>query len=677
MSDMNIPGVSGSRGVDSQKMIEDLMKVERRPLDRMGDEVDEYQTEKQVWQDLSRTAGELTEQARSLYGFQSPFSRRVATSSDESVLTASAERQAPESVNNIEVERIAGADTFLSSSVPLDTEVPEGRYGFRVGEQERSFTFRGGDLGDFAEAVNRNAGELVKARVVKDSSQSEVITFQSQHTGAENRMEFLEQAQQTALDLGVLERSAGGERTLSISQSDIRPWRDDLPAERVSVSDGTLEVRPGGSVSLPVDPQMSVGDDMVLELDVRVVDRSDEITEPSPPPEGPNVPDAGSVTLEGVTVPYPQSDIEMPEYETPEEPRVVTDDSFLFAREGGQDVALPELDAGEEFQTVRIPLAEHISSISALNIRNENTHRELYVQDARIFDPTARGEFEPRNAIETASDARLKLDGVTATRSTNTIDDLIPGTTLELQGPSRGPVTLQVEPDRESIKESVIGFVGQYNELIRDINILTRSNESIIQEIGYFDDDEREQARERLGMMQGDSGLNQMRARLQQIMMNSYPTDAGQELNLLAQLGISTNADGFNTGGVNTARLRGYMEMDEEQFEAALQNDVETVRQLFGSDTDGDLSVDEGIAYRVREYVRPFVQSGGIFENRRNTLDSQIARTEDDMGDYADHLDRYEQRLKREFGRMEGAMDEMDANERSLQRLNNNNNNGN
>jgi flagellar hook-associated protein 2 len=67
------------------------------------------------------------------------------------------------------------------------------------------------------------------------------------------------------------------------------------------------------------------------------------------------------------------------------------------------------------------------------------------------------------------------------------------------------------------------------------------------------------------------------------------------------------------------------------------------------------------------------VQPGGIFQNRQNTLDNQIARTQDDMEDYSDHLDRYEQRLRQDFGRMEQAMDQMDANQRALQRLNNNN----
>lgn len=671
MSDMNIPGVSGTRGIDSQKVIEDLMKVERRPLERMESEVEEHQTEKRVWQELGRTANQLSDQAGSLFGFQNPFAARVANSSDESVLTATAVRQAPESVNRVEVEQIAGADTFLSSSVPLDTEIPAGTYGFRVGEQERSFDFDGGDLQAFAEAVNRNAGEIVRARVVKNAADSEVMTFESQITGAENRLEFLDQARQTALDLGVIERSRAGERQLPISASQVAPWRGELSPETMNISEGTLELRPGGSVSLPVEPGMNVNENMVLELDVRVVDRSDEITEPPPPPEGPSIPDSGSVTLEGITIPYPQSDVDVPEYEAPPEPQIVTDNSFLFARDGGQDVALGEITTGEEFQTVQIPLSQYVDGIQALNIRNRNTHRDLYVQNARIFDPTARGDFEPRNPIETASDARIKLDGITATRSTNTIEDLIPGTTLQLHGASRGPVTLEVEPDREGIKDSVISFVGQYNQLIRDINILTRSNESIVEEIGYFNEEEREQARERLGMLQGDSSLNQMRARLQQIMMDPYPTEAGRELNLLAQLGISTNAGGFNTGGVDATRLRGYLEMDEEQFDAALQNNVEAVRQLFGNDTDGDLSVDEGIAYRLQQYVRPFVQPGGIFQNRQNTIDSQIARTEDDMDDYSDHLDRYEQQLRQEFGRMEQALDQMDSNQRALQRLNN------
>ncbi len=672
MSDMNIPGISGDGGVDSQKMIDDLMKAERKPLERMENEVDEYQDEKQVWQELRRSASQLSEQARSLYGFESPFAERVANSSDESVLTASANRRAPRSTNNIEVEQIARADRFMSEPAGMDREVAAGNYGFRVGEEEVSFEFDGGNLSEFVDAINENADDLVEARLVRDSSDTQIVTFESQVTGAENRLSFLGDAQDLALDLGVIEPSQTAEQQVSIDESSVAPWQGELSSETVQIADGTAEVRPGGSVSLPLSPSMDINEDMVLELEVRVVDRSDEIPETQPPPEGPNVPDGGSVTLDDITVPYPGSDVELPEIEQEEAPEVATDNNFLFARSSGSDVPLPELEPGEEFETIQIPLSEYVDTIEALNVRNENTHRDFYIRNARIFDPNAQGDFEPKNPIDTASDARVKLDGVTATRSTNEIDDLIPETTLELQSPSRGPVSLNVEPDKETIKESVIGFLAQYNEFMRDINILTRSNEAVIDEIQYFEDeDEREQARDRLGMLQGETSLNQMRARLQQYLMNSYPTDAGREINLLHQIGISTNAQGSNTGDVNASRLRGYLEMDEEKFDAAIENNLEAVSQLFGNDTDGDVTVDEGIAYKVEEYLKSFSRSGGIFENRQETLDNRVTRTEDDMDDYGDHLDRYERRLRSEFGRMDEAMQQLDENQRALQRLNN------
>ncbi len=670
MSDMNIPGVSGNRGIDSQKTIEELMKAERRPLDRMENETEDYQEEKQVWQDLRRSAQKLSENARDLYGAQSPFSSRTADSSDESVLTATAQRGAPESRNEIEVLQTAGADKFLSSPVSTDTRIPEGRYGFRVGDEEAFFDFGGGNLESFAEAVNRSVDDLVQVRVVKDSQDTQVIAFNSQITGAENRLEFLEQAEETALELGVIERSRSGAREIAMDDGSLAPWESPISEDTVRVTDETLELRPGGPVSLPVTPEVQDAENMVLELEVRMVDRSEEAEETPSPPSGPEIPDAGALRFEDITIPYPRSEMEMPEFEEPEEPRIETDDRVLFARSGGEDVPLPRLSPGEEFETVQIPLGEHVDSIDALNLRNENTHRDFYIRNARIYDPDARGEYEPVNPVETAADARVKLDGITVTRDSNEIDDLIPGTTLELQAPSQGPVSLEVGPDLEPIKESVIGFLSKYNEFVADLNILTRREEGILEEISYLEGDEREQAKERLGMLQGDSGLNQMRSRLQQIMMNSYPTDAGQELNMLAQMGISTNASGANTGSVDSSRLRGYLEMDEEQFDAALEDNLDAVKQLFGSDSDGDMRMDEGVAYRVEEYMRPAVQSGGFFQNRQGSLDSRIARTEDDMSDYSDHLDRYEQRLRREFGEVEEAMDEMDRNERALERLN-------
>jgi flagellar hook-associated protein 2 len=95
MSDLSIPGVTDT--YNTQKIIDALMKVKREPLTRMEGDLATEQQKKTVWQDVNKKVSGLRETARALFGFQNPFNDRVATSSDESILTATATRQAASS----------------------------------------------------------------------------------------------------------------------------------------------------------------------------------------------------------------------------------------------------------------------------------------------------------------------------------------------------------------------------------------------------------------------------------------------------------------------------------------------------------------------------------------------------------------------------------------------------
>ncbi|MCK7577237.1 MAG: flagellar filament capping protein FliD [Chromatiales bacterium] len=90
-----------------------------------------------------------------------------------------------------------------------------------------------------------------------------------------------------------------------------------------------------------------------------------------------------------------------------------------------------------------------------------------------------------------------RLEGIEVVRDTNSISDLIPGVTLNLQEASDKKVRLKVEPDREKSKEAIIELVGNYNRLMADINILSRNDERLVQEISYYTDEERKTATER------------------------------------------------------------------------------------------------------------------------------------------------------------------------------------
>jgi flagellar hook-associated protein 2 len=276
----------------------------------------------------------------------------------------------------------------------------------------------------------------------------------------------------------------------------------------------------------------------------------------------------------------------------------------------------------------------------------------------RIFDTTETGGFRPKNVVSTAGDAVVLIDCIEVIRPTNSIDDLIPGVTLNLQRPSETPVKLDIEPNREAAKEAIIELVGTYNLLLTEINILSRNEPTVIDEISFrLSEEEKKTYTERLGIFQGDSTLSQIRTRLQGIMMGVWPTGSGPAV--LSSFGIST--DSRRGGGYDASRLRGYLEIEEKTLDTALEADFRKVRDSFGYDSDGDLIIDSGAAFAMDALMRPYVETGGIIASRTRTIDTQVARQERDIENFDRQLASKEAELKRKYGLMEGALGQMES----------------
>ncbi|MFW5742165.1 MAG: flagellar filament capping protein FliD [Spirochaetota bacterium] len=663
MSDIMVPGVSDS-GIDTDGMVDDIMEAERAPVTRMEERIDTYEEEREAWQELGRRVSNLQEASRLLFGFENPFNDRMASSTDESVVTATAERGADEGVTSVSVKQLAEADRFVSRNLTSELEVPAGRYGFRVGESEEYFRFSGGSLESFAQAINQRAGDVVGARVVRNSASTKVIMIEAKQTGAENQLSFLEDARAFALEASILEEVRD-----EVVQASIEPGTvaGTTPAETRSVDDGTLTVAPEGRATLKMPSAIDAGDELVMELDVAVTNLSEEWTEPDPPP-GPQVPDPGDISLGDVTVENAPSSVPLPDWQPPEPPVVRDDLQLLYLRDSGERVPLPELDDTDGFETIRIPLAEFADTVDALEVRNNNTHREVSIRNVVVFDPRRRGDVAPVNPLSTARDAIAEIEGIEVVRPSNSIDDLVENVTLDLRGLSRRPVEVTVEPDREAVTDTLIEFIFYYNELIREINILTRAEQSIVDELTNLSQEEREAALEKLGLLQGNMALNSLKSRLQRIMMDAYPTEAGDQLTMLAQLGISSNESGPG-GDLDASRLRGYMEMNPADVSAALQSYFRASRQLFGNDTDGDRAVDTGVAYELDRNLRPYVETGGLIATRTGGIDQSISTTRDRIERERQRLDGVRERYEAEFAQMEAAMRRMQEQQQALDKL--------
>jgi flagellar hook-associated protein 2 len=140
-------------------------------------------------------------------------------------------------------------------------------------------------------------------------------------------------------------------------------------------------------------------------------------------------------------------------------------------------------------------------------------------------------------------------------------------------------------------------------------------------------------------------------------MMDPYETSEG--IALLSSLGISSNSS--SGGGYDATRLRGYLEINEAALDRALKDTFIKSKESFGYDSDGDLIIDTGAAFKLDALTRGYVETGGILALKSSTISSQIDRTQKEIANYDQQLVRKEEDLRRKYGMMEGALGQLES----------------
>ena len=656
MSDIYIPGIRSR--FNSEQTIQDLMQVERVPRDRAADNVSRLEAQKTYWQDVGSRMTALRETARGLYSFQNPFNDRIVNSSDSSVLTGTAVREALEQQRSFEIRQIASADRFLSDPLDESYRVEAGTYTYTVGKNEISFSFRGGTLREFVDALNRRGQDKLQASLIAVRPGTRSLLIESRVTGAENRLRFSGDAETLGRAIGMVEPSYDSSVNL----------------------EGTYKADAGERASVSV-PAITTAPNLILKFDVSTAVRPTETWIVPQPPPGPSIPSSGSISYGGIVIENDPSQVTMPSWNPPQPPVRVDNMAVMsLSFTDGTTVQLPAIADSTNFGSYQFKLDELPpgKTISSININNNNTHRDVSIRNIQIYDPQSIGGMRPLNAVSTAKDAVIFMDGIEIERSTNTIDDLIPGLTLTLRAPSDRPVNIQVEPDREGVKNSIISLVANYNRLMAEINILTRTDSRVIDELTYLTKDEKDEYKTRLGTFQADSTLNQFRSMMQRTVTSPYPTSLDRELVLLSQIGIGADVGraGASTG-YDPSRLRGYLEIDEKVLDAAIATKLTAIRELFGSDTTGDRLVDNGIAFNLETITRPYVETGGLISLKTRTVDSRISQEQSRINTMDRQLAAKEAELKAQYAKMESAYSRMESMSQSLDRFSQQNYNNN
>ncbi|MGB9697811.1 MAG: flagellar filament capping protein FliD [Thermodesulfobacteriota bacterium] len=158
--------------------------------------------------------------------------------------------------------------------------------------------------------------------------------------------------------------------------------------------------------------------------------------------------------------------------------------------------------------------------------------------------------------IQAGANASITIDGVEVTASSNMVDDVIPGVTLNLKkAASDTTVTLNINRDYAAVKEKIEEFVNAYNEAIEAINSHLRYNET---------------TKEPGGILFGDNTLKTIKSSLTQIILNRI-AGVSDNFSTLGQFGIRLSNDGK-------------LSIEEDTLNDYLASNFDDLKRLFVAD---------------------------------------------------------------------------------------------
>lgn len=208
---------------------------------------------------------------------------------------------------------------------------------------------------------------------------------------------------------------------------------------------------------------------------------------------------------------------------------------------------------------------------------------------------------EHMDSLSTAGDARVRIDGVERSSSSNVVDGAIDGLAITLKKVSEEPGSLNLTSDNAPTRSALQAFVTAYNTAIKTLAETSR-----------FDANSGE-----AGALNGDALTRGATRDLR----NAFSAFVGEG----SALGLSTQLDGT-------------LKFDTARFEATVSQDptrVESTLRAFGESLGGTIS--------------RYVGSDGVLKSRKDSLDSRVKQATTQREQLDRRMEAVEARLLRQF----------------------------
>lgn len=242
-------------------------------------------------------------------------------------------------------------------------------------------------------------------------------------------------------------------------------------------------------------------------------------------------------------------------------------------------------------------------------------------------------DVDNANKTQDADNATLTVNGVSITRSSNKINDVISGVTLDIISAGSSKVTISRDTDK--IASKIESFVNAYNEVIDMVRgNLTKPSDKT-----------------KMNPLQGDAVLKEISDRMYSIFNGTAGSVAG--MNMMSSIGLEIDK-GITKGSLMTGKIT----FDKSTFIDKFNQDPQAVINLFKHD-DADDSKD-GIMRVLDKQLKGWTNTvDGLLTSKMKGYDSEISVIDDRMLAMDIRLQMRQDKLKKQYVAMEVALSQL------------------
>ena len=245
------------------------------------------------------------------------------------------------------------------------------------------------------------------------------------------------------------------------------------------------------------------------------------------------------------------------------------------------------------------------------------------------------------NNITNATNANLVVDGVSYTRTSNSINDIVMGMTIGVNSTTSSASTVNLTRDTSTLVTNINSMVSAYNDAMSVLSAVS-DPKSTLATYG--------------ASLVGNSTVMMLKQKLSSMMLGDSSTP-GASIGALWQLGISIDASGVMSATSTT-------------LNSALNNNFNDVVKMFTGNQDNSLGLNanspSGLAGDAVKQLTTLLSATGPITTQSNDLTSQNQTFQTDLSNLQTRMDALLTRYQTEFAAMNSFVGSTNAQKTSL-----------